>query len=462
MAKSRKIGGIYAELTLKDTKFQKGLKAAAAKVNKFGIRMAKAGAVAAGAMAAGLTAGTKKMITMGAELDHMSTQTGVAVSSLIKIGQAYKDNGKAADTAGKDINKMQRAIYEASQDPGGSMDYFAQIGLSAEELMGMNPEQQFFAIGNALLKIQNQTEQTAVAMDIFGRSGAEVLKVFKGTTLDDVNASLGRMPEIMDQFSGAMERVDTLMGRLPNKSDQFFAGFTSGIVGQILPGLESINDKDFTTLGESLGDAVGEGMQLLTDGSIWEIFALHAEKAFYQIRNSDAINGFFAHVTALSANIGDVLKNSLNVGSMLAGGPAPFDADMSGYQQTLDRTYNFLKSADDARISGIQSDIDAIMAANRRESKAKKSAAAMIGADVYGPELPPVIAPIIDAITAPTAQNDARNWESSSYSVNSMQARGLGMGGENVASQANKQITLLERMTKVLERAETNGGLKWA
>ena len=90
-------------------------------------------------------------------------------------------------------------------------------------------------------------------MDVFGRSGGELLTVFKGSSLADVNASLGRMPELMQRFSAEMERADTIMGRLPNKSDQFFTGFTAGIINQILPGLEKVNDTDFTDLGENLG-----------------------------------------------------------------------------------------------------------------------------------------------------------------------------------------------------------------
>ena len=443
MAKSRNIGGIYAELSLKDLKFRKGLKAAGAQLSKFAGMAIKGGAVASGALAAGLAAGTKKTITYGAELDHMSTQTGVAVSSLIRIGQAYKDNGKSADTAGKDINKMQRAIYEASQDPGGSMDYFAELGLSAEELMKMNPEAQFFAIGNALLKVQNQTKQTAVAMDIFGRSGAEVLKVFKGTTLEDVNASLGRMPEIMEQFSGAMERADTLMGRLPNKSDQFFAGFTAGVVGQILPGLEQINDKDFTELGERIGDGVAQGLQLITDGTIWDVFILQAEKAFLSLQKSQAVNGFAAHL------------NTIFDGVMTPIGEE-FD-----YVDTLSKYYRAGEADTDEAKAEIDRQIAAILSENKKRTAIKRAKAAEIGADVYGPELPPAIQPIIDAITEPKKE-ESRNWESSSYSVNEMQRRGLGMGGEFVNKEEKQQVTLLQSIEKVLKQASTTGGLQWA
>lgn len=253
---SRSIGGVFAELSLRDTKFRTGLQKARNSMNRFGAAAVRAGAIATTALAAGMVAGTKRAISMGAELDHLSTQTGLAVSELMRIQQAYKDNGKSADSAAKDINKMQRAIFEASQDPGGSMDFFTPIGLNIQKLMAMSPDEQFFAIGEAINKIKSPTERAARAMDIFGRSGGQLITVFKGSNLDDVNTSLGKMPEIIQEFSVELERADTLLGRLPNKSDQFFAGFTAGIVEELIPSLEDINEFDFSQLGKNLADSL--------------------------------------------------------------------------------------------------------------------------------------------------------------------------------------------------------------
>ena len=55
MAKSRNIGGIYAELSLKDLKFRKGIKAAERSLNDFVGGVARRGAQAA--VAAGVAAG---------------------------------------------------------------------------------------------------------------------------------------------------------------------------------------------------------------------------------------------------------------------------------------------------------------------------------------------------------------------------------------------------------------------
>jgi len=284
---SKSIGSIFASLSLKDVSFAKGLKKANVALGNFGTQALKMGGVAAAAVGAGMIAGTKGAISMGGELADLSAQTGVAVSDLMRIQQAYKDNGKEAGSAGKDINKMQKAIFDASKDMGGESDPFAAIGLSVEKLVAMNPSEQFFAIGGAIKAIEDPTRQAAMAMKIFGKSGGGLLTVFKGSSLDDVNSALGKMPQIMEQFADRLDRADDLLGRLPNKSDQFFAGFTAGVIDQILPSLESINKTDFTTIGQRLGESLSSNVTaaigLLTDGAWWDLLVLQAELAFAKI-----------------------------------------------------------------------------------------------------------------------------------------------------------------------------------
>ena len=261
MARSSSIGGIFAELTLRDGKFRAGMKSAGATLKKFGSAAVSAGAMAGSALAAGLAVGVKKTIDMGGALTDLSAQTGIAIKDLMQIQQAYKDNGKSADDAGKDINKMQKAIASAAQDEGGAGDPFAKLGLSASRLLAMDPASQFFTIAESIRKIQNPAEKTAAAMAVFGKSGGELLAVFEGADLESVNASLGRMPEIMQEFSAELDHAGDLLGRLPNKSDQFFAGFTAGVINELIPSLETVDNYDFTTIGESLGNSLGKAIE---------------------------------------------------------------------------------------------------------------------------------------------------------------------------------------------------------
>jgi hypothetical protein len=169
--------------------------------------------------------------------------------------------------------------------------------LSAAELLKMNPAKQFSMIGDAIMRIENPAERTAKLMEIFGKAGAGLTTIFPG--LKDAEKSLGRMPELAEKFGAAMGQANDLIGHLPVKSDQFFTGFTAGIIGELLPGLQKIDNYDFTTIGQTLGRNLAIGMQAVTDGTAWELFALQAEKAIATIQVSPALNGLAASINAI-------------------------------------------------------------------------------------------------------------------------------------------------------------------
>lgn len=300
MAKSRSIGSIYAELSLRDGKFKGGLKSAAKKLKEFAGTSAKyAAAGAAGgvtAAAVGLAAGTRHTLDQVDALADLSNQTGFAVGDMMKLQLAYKDGGREAEMAGKDIGKMQKAIVGANS---GGADPFKTIGLSAKNLLEMNPAAQFSAIGAAILRISNPAERTAKAMEIFGKGGMGLKTVFEG--LPDAEKALGRMPELAQKFAGAMGDANDLLGHLPLKSDQFFMGFTAGIIGQLLPQLEKIDKIDFTTKGETFGKSLATAFQTISDGSIWELFRLHGEQAIAALQSSNVLNGLVAAINAIDA-----------------------------------------------------------------------------------------------------------------------------------------------------------------
>lgn len=251
MAKSRSIGGIYAELSLRDGKFKAGMKSAKAAIGDFAASAAKYAAAGGAVMGAALTAGTLKTMAMGGALDDLSATTGLAISDAMRLRKAFELGGLAADDAGKSIGKMQKSIFDAAS---GGEDPFKTLGLSAQQLLAMDPAEQFNQLGSAIMRIQNPAERTAKAMQIFGKAGAGVTNVFG--QFEDAERFLGKMPQIFEQYGGAMARADDLVNELPNKSQQFFAGFTAGIIDTVLPGLEAVNGFDFTPLGQSLGNAL--------------------------------------------------------------------------------------------------------------------------------------------------------------------------------------------------------------
>jgi hypothetical protein len=418
MAGSRKIANVYAELSIKDS-MSKGLKKARASLNSFGKGATIAAGVATAALTAAMAAGTKRALDLGGALSDVSAQTGINVASVMKLQRAYADGGIAISRMGGDVAKMQKAIVTASQ---GGNDPFASMGLSARDLLAMDPAAQFNAIGDAIMRITNPAERNAKAMEIFGKSGAKLMTVFG--QFDNAAKDLGRMPEVAEKFAASFDRASDIIGNLPAKSDAFFVGFTSGIIGQLLPNLEKLNELDFTELGEKIGNSLSYALEIVTDGSIWEIFALQAEKYITGIQTSPAMNG-------LAATINSIL-----------------DFGATG-------EWNFAKyaeagiAANDEIISELDAKIQEILNKAKNRSEGKKQAAA---SESPAPFVPPPTA--VSAIAE--AVKMERDWQSSSYDVNAYQRRGLSLDGTSVAGAESKQETLLSQIRDILKVMERN------
>src|SRR5690625_4906923 len=306
---------LRAFLGLNTKEFERNLAKARTKANDFatkGIKVASAAVVTFGAV---LAVGTKRLVAMGAELEHTRIQTGLSVKQNILLSRTLADAGVKVTDFGKRIQRMQDSLVRAEKGSARQADALAEIGLSATDLLRMEPGKQMEEIAVALSKIEDPARRSSIAMALLGQRGADFLLSLSPEALEETRKHLGRFPEVMDQFAGAFERADTLMGRLPDKANQFFTGFGAGVIGSILGPLEEVNNFDFTTLGENLGLAVAPWIEAIKSGDIWELFSLHATKAVLKF-GALIIDGFGNAMITVGAMLwgtfkaaGVVLKN---------------------------------------------------------------------------------------------------------------------------------------------------------
>ena len=262
MSKSRSIGSLYAELSIKD-QMTHGLGKAEKSLKAFGSASAKYAAAGAAVMAAAMVVGTKRTLDQIDALSDLSASTGLAVSDLMGLGQAYKEGGMSAEQVAKDIGKMQKALDGANQGMTAQQEIFQRLNLDVKELMQLSPAEQFEKIGKAIMGVQNMTERVSLSRGVFGKGGAGLLAVFEN--VEEARRSLGKMPAVAQEFADEMGRANDLIGRMPNKFDQFFTGFTAGIVGELVPALEKIDGLDFTDAGEALGKDIAPKVREIAD-----------------------------------------------------------------------------------------------------------------------------------------------------------------------------------------------------
>jgi hypothetical protein len=170
-------GKASIELGVQD-KLQAGLKLARQRLDNFAKSAAKVGGglVAAGAaITAPLAASVKVFADVGDQLDKMAARTGMSVENLSALGFAANRSGTDLESIEKASRKLSQNFGELATGSAAAQQKFGALGLSLEDLQGKSPDQMLDVVFSRLARIEDPALRAAMAMEIFGKSGANIL-----------------------------------------------------------------------------------------------------------------------------------------------------------------------------------------------------------------------------------------------------------------------------------------------
>lgn len=241
---------IFASLGLDWSNFQRGMQGAMSSIKNL--------ATGAGVFAALSVAARQfsEAIQLGDDLVDLNAQTGVAIDKLMELQMAFDLNGMKADQVQPVLSKMQRLIADAGSGSAEAATKFAMMGVSIAEIQGLNADEQLMKIGEAITEIQNPAQRSAMAMEIFGKSGAKLLSVFSAGGMDEVRKMLGNQSALLLENAGVFGRASDILGLTGNKIRGFFVGIASEVVPQLIEVLDKSAQLDFTKVGQAVGAAV--------------------------------------------------------------------------------------------------------------------------------------------------------------------------------------------------------------
>jgi hypothetical protein len=143
-----------------------GIKTAA----KFGAGVAAGASVAAGA----LYGVASKAAETTDRIDKMSQKMGLSREGFQEWDYILSQNGASIDSLQTGFKTLSDRTDELRTGVGKGAEAFERLGLSSEELEGMNQEEIFEATVTALQGVTDETERAALANDLLGRAGQEM------------------------------------------------------------------------------------------------------------------------------------------------------------------------------------------------------------------------------------------------------------------------------------------------
>ena len=114
-----------------------------------------------------------------ANFKDLEETTGASAESLASLSVAAAVAGTSVDEIANASLKLTKSLTGVDDESKAAGAALVALGLSIEEFKALDPVERIDALTKAFAKFEDGSEKSAVAMALFGKTGAEQLKVFK-------------------------------------------------------------------------------------------------------------------------------------------------------------------------------------------------------------------------------------------------------------------------------------------
>lgn len=199
------LGRIFFSLGADITDFEKKLDRGAKKSDEFSNQLISHAKKAAAAVTAVFSvAMVKAAASSVVELGHVADQSRVATEELGRLRYAAQQVANVGDkTFDASLRTMTQRIAEAADGTGKAAGQLKAMGVDAQALARLKPDEQFRKIADAVKGLDTRGQQLRATVALFGNEGAPLVKLF-----DHGSEAINRFGEEADRLGLTINRID--------------------------------------------------------------------------------------------------------------------------------------------------------------------------------------------------------------------------------------------------------------
>jgi hypothetical protein len=138
----------------------------------------------------------KSFTDAASQLKNMSQATGLSTDSLQELQYAAESSGSSLNDVSVAIKTLSHNLVPADEGAAVTQAMLSKLGVSSYEILRLAPQEQFKRIAEAINQIPNPAEKSAAAMQIFGKSGSNLLPMI--SDIDNLTKRANELGIVLD------------------------------------------------------------------------------------------------------------------------------------------------------------------------------------------------------------------------------------------------------------------------
>lgn len=180
MATTKSLATLVIDVTANNTKLIGELNKANGHLDGFAKTAESAGRLVKVAFAAATTGMfanmVKESVDVADRMGKLSQRLGIATEALSEYKHVAELSGVPFNTLTMGLQRMTRRVSEAAAGTGEAKKALAELGISAQRLNQLAPDQQFEVLADALADVSNEGDRVRLAMKFFDSEGVALVQ----------------------------------------------------------------------------------------------------------------------------------------------------------------------------------------------------------------------------------------------------------------------------------------------
>lgn len=226
------LGALVVTLGLDASEYIKGLTKAEYEAQKFSkaventVEAARNSMIALGVASAGVAIALNDQILKIADYQDLAEKIGDTAEAVGSLSTAANLSGVSLDTVAAASVKLTSALSKTDDEAKGAGAAITALGLNFQAFKDLSPVDQIEQVANALNGFEDGASKTAVAVALFGKSGADLIPF-----LNDLAEGSERQVKITQAQIEAADAYDKQLSRLQGS----LQGLTKQMAAESIP-----------------------------------------------------------------------------------------------------------------------------------------------------------------------------------------------------------------------------------